>query len=156
MTTQTEIVNSKQPVQTPLPIKISILPLVLAVLVILSIVGAAIVIMPTRAEDLNSSRRALAATSARYQYSADQYAAMRQADSQRALESISARYQGLADLQAANSPVDAQIALAATSARYQYSADQYAAMRQADSQKALESISARYQGLADLLQAGEK
>ena len=98
MTTQTEIVNSKQPVQTPLPIKKSIWPLVLAVLVILSIVGAAIVIIPTRAEDSITSPRVLEATSARYQYSADQYAAERKANSQRALESISAHYQGLADL----------------------------------------------------------
>ncbi len=156
MTTQTEIANFKQDVQPPLPIKNYKWPLVLAVLVILAIVNAVIVIIPARAEHLDSNLRALEATSARYQYSADQYAAKRQADSQRALESISARYQGLADLQAANIPVDSQIALAATSARYQYSADQYAAKRQADSQRALESISARYQGLADLYQAQGK
>ena len=106
MTTQTEIANFKQDVQPPLPIKNYKWPLVLAVLVILAIVNAVIVIIPARAEHLDSNLRALEATSARYQYSADQYAAKRQADSQRALESISARYQGLADLQAANSPVD--------------------------------------------------
>ena len=98
MTTQTEIVNSKQPVQPPLPIKNYKWPLVLAVLVILTIVSAVVVIIPARAEHLDSNLRALEATSARYQYSANQYAAKRQADSQRALESISARYQGLADL----------------------------------------------------------
>ena len=98
MTTQTEIVNSKQPVQPPLPINNYKWPFVLAVLVILAIVSAVIVVIPARAEHLDSNLRALEATSARYQYSADQYAAKRQADSQRALESISARYQGLADL----------------------------------------------------------
>jgi len=98
MTTNTEIANSKQAVQPPLPIKNYKWPLVLAVLVILAIVSAVIVITPARAEHLDSDLRALETTSARYQYSADQYAAKRQADSQRALESISARYQGLADL----------------------------------------------------------
>ena len=106
MTTQTEITTSKQDVQATFQIKNPTWPLVLALLVILPIVGAAITIIPTRAEHLDSSLRALEATSARYQYSADLYAANRQVDSQRALESISARYQGLADLQAANSPVD--------------------------------------------------
>ena len=152
MTTQTKIVNSKQPIQP----KNNKWPFVLVVLVILAIVSAGILLIPASAEHLESNLLALEATSARYQYSADQYAAKRQADSQRALESISARYQGLADLQASNITVDSQIALAATSARYQYSADQYAAKRQADSQRALESISARYQGLADLYQAQEK
>ena len=99
--------------------------MVLAVVVILAIVSAVIVIIPARAEHLDSDLRALEAISARYQYSADQYAAKRQADSQRALESISARYQGLADLYAINSPVDSQRALEATSASYQGLADLY-------------------------------
>ena len=114
MTTNTEIANSKQAVQAPLPIKNYKWPLVLAVLVILAIVSAVIVIIPTRAVNLNSNLRALEATSARYQYSADLYAAKGEADSQRALESISSRYQGLANLHAANSPVDSQRAQAAT------------------------------------------
>ncbi len=118
MTTQTEIANFKQDVQPPLPIKNYKWPMVLAVVVILAIVSAVIVVIPARAEHLDSNLRALEATSARYQYSANQYASKRQADSQRALESISARYQGLADLYAINSPVDSQRALEATSARY--------------------------------------
>ena len=108
MTTQTEIVNSKQPVQPQLPKENYKWPSVLAVLVILAVVSAAFVFIPARAKHLESSLRALEATSARYQYSADQYAAKRQADSQRALESISTRYQGLADLYVINSPVDTQ------------------------------------------------
>ena len=99
MTTQTEITKSNHVVQAPLRINIPIWPLVLAVLLILSLIGVAFVVIPTKGEGINSSHRALEAISARYQGLADQYAAMRQADSQRALEAISARYQGLADLQ---------------------------------------------------------
>jgi len=98
MTTQTEITKSNQVVQAPLQIKIPIWPLVLAVFLILSLIGVAFMVIPTKGEGINSSHRALEAISARYQGSADQYAAKIQADSQRALESISARYQGLADL----------------------------------------------------------
>ena len=127
MTTQTEIANSKQGVQAPFQIKKPIWPLVLAVVVILSIVGAAIMIIPARAEHLGSSHRALEATSARYQGLADLYAANSPVDSQRALEATSARYQGLAGLYAINSPVDSQRALEATSARYQGLADMQAA-----------------------------
>jgi hypothetical protein len=153
MNTQTEIANSKQGVQAPFQINKPIRPLVLAVVVILSIVAAAIMIIPTRAEHLDSSLRALEATSARYQYSADMYAANRQVDSQRALESISARYQGLADLYAINSPVDSQRALEATSARYHPDhPDLQAANSPVDSQRALEDTSAPY-CLADLYQA---
>ena len=47
MTTQTEIVNSKQPVQPPLPIKHYKWPYVLVVLVILAIVSAGIILIPT-------------------------------------------------------------------------------------------------------------
>jgi hypothetical protein len=145
MTTQTEIANFKQNVQPPLPIKNYKWPLVLPVLVILAIVSAVIVVIPARAEHLDSDLRALEATSARYQYSADLYAANQAADSQRALESISARYQGLADLYAINSPVDSQRALEATSARYHPDhPDMQAANSPVDSQRALEATSARY------------
>ena len=125
MTTQTEIANFKQDVQPPLPIKNYKWPLVLAVLVILAIVSAVIVIIPARAEHLDSNLRALEATSARYQGLSDLYAINSPVDSQRALEATSARYQGLADLYAINSPVDSQRALEATSARYQGLADLY-------------------------------
>jgi hypothetical protein len=154
MTTQTEIANFKQDVQPPLPIKNYKWPMVLAVVVILAIVSTVIVIIPARAEHLDlegldkrvlSDLRALEAISARYQYSADLYAANQAADSQRALESISARYQGLADLYAINSPVDSQRALEATSARYHPDhPDMQAANSPVDSQRALEATSARY------------
>ncbi len=98
MTTQTEITKSHQAPQAPLQIKISIWPLVLAVLLIVALIGVAIVVIPTRGEDINSRGRALEAISARYQGLANLHAAKREADSQIALESISARYQGLADL----------------------------------------------------------
>ena len=89
MTTQTEIANSKQDVQPPLPIKNYKWPLVLAVLVILAIVSAVIVITPARAEHLE-------ATSAPWGL-ADLYAINSPVDSQRALEATSAPW-GLTDL----------------------------------------------------------
>ena len=156
MTTQTEITKSHQVVQAPLKVEKSSWPFVLAALLIISLIGVTLMVIPTKGEDITGSRRALEAISARYQGQVDLYTARGQADSQRALEAISARYQGLADLHAANSPVDSHRVLEAISARYQGQADSFAAKRESDSQRALEAISARYQGLADLYLVQEK
>lgn len=78
MTTETKITESQQAVQVPLQIRASLWPSALAVLVFLSLVGATILVIPPKGEDFFSSRRALEATSARYQGLAEYYQARNQ------------------------------------------------------------------------------
>ena len=150
MTTQTQLSDSPQVVQSPCKSGLNFFPWVLASLAIIALIVITIAVIPTKGGNLDHNVKTLEAISARYQGMADIHAANRQLDSQKALESVSAHYQGLANLYGATLVSNSQKALESISARYQGQVDLIAAKRQSDSQKALESISAHYQGLADL------
>ena len=118
MTTQTEVTNTNQVVRTPLQITLSIWPLILAALLILTVISAVILVTPPKAEEISSNSRALVAMSARYQGLADLHAANSPV-SKRALDAASARYQGMADAYLSEQAEGIETGWSATAARYQ-------------------------------------
>jgi hypothetical protein len=102
MTTQTDITNSSQVVQAPLKIKTPIWPFIFVALLIVSVISAAILVIPPMVGKISGNDTALNAMSARYQGLAELHAAMDRSVTQRSFEAMSARYQGLADFHAAS------------------------------------------------------
>ena len=148
MTTQTEITKSTQVVQAPV-IKTSVLPVIMAILLILSLISAVILMGPPMGKELSSSPRALSAWSARYQGLANEFS------SQQAQAAWSARYQGLAGLHAAGSVPVTSRAFGAMAARYQGLADHYVASQAIQVDRSWSASAERYQALAGAYLAGQ-
>ena len=154
MTTQTEITKSTRVVQAPVQVKTPVWPMILGVALILSLIGAAILIPASKRDAPPSNARALNAWSARYQGLANQHAA--EVDTKRAMQAWSARYQGQADLYAAGKVIQLDRNWSAVAERYQAMADAYLAAQDAGLAAGWSATATRYQALADYYQTRKR